>query len=366
LQNFASKALSINSSLRIMKASTSIFGLSIVMVCALSACGGGGDDGGASPTPLSETQRLFLENSQTSSGGVFNLNAGWTTTGVNTTLNWAQVTKVELPKSPAGINGGVTGATTVGIQLISTLSTPGASLDTNANVGTAFIDNGQIYFYSNSAASKYSFVGSNVVIETAAPGGQIGFKSIITSYAKVPLTGTLGNAPTDLINFFRPLSAYINPNATFLPGATMYQRISTRMGDHLILRDGDNNNSTNPQSATPVATSSTIEQYAAAQPTQLTLSLGTIRSVKGARCWINNVSGQANATGALPFFPNSIPSYGVVCEVGGSLYGGNLIPDGSQNGQNYPSGQSSSQIARLAYQPRFNKAAYDSLKAAVP
>lgn len=335
--------------------------LAIAAACALVACGGGG-----SSVTLSQTQQLFLENALASNGGIYSLNANWVTTGISTTLSAAQVSKIEITQSPAGVANGVTGVATDGIQLISTLPTPAGSLATNPNVGTAFIDNGQIYFFAATTPPKYTFVGNDVVIEQTAPGGQIGFKGLVTGYAKVPLTGTLSSAPADMIAFLRPLNAYINPNATFLPGAAYYQRVSTRIGDQLILRDGDNNVSTNPQSATPVALSSTIEQFAVAQPTQLTLSLGAIRTVKGVRCWVNNSSGGPNATGGGSFSPATVPGYSTFCEAGGNVYAGTLNPDGAQSGTNYPSGIASPQVNRLSYQPRFNKAAYDSLKAAVP
>jgi hypothetical protein len=343
--------------------------LGIVVACALSACGGGGDSAPTTPTPstvLSQTQQLYLDSSLAANGGLYSIATNWITSGPTTTLTAAQVSKSELAQSPAGIPEGVATSSTVGIQLISTFPTPNGVIDTNPNVGTAFIDNGQIYFYSTSSPSKIKFVGNDVVIETAAPGGQIGFKSVVTSFTKVPLTGTLGSAPQDMINFLRPLGTRVNTNATFLPGAAYYQRVSTRQGDHLIVIDGDNNNSTNPQSASPVATGRTIEQFAAAQPTQLTLSLGTIRTVKGARCWVNNASGAASSTSGFTFLPANVPTFRAYCEVGGNIYSASLNPDGTQNGQNYPTGVASTQVNRLMYQPRFNKAAYDSLKAAVP
>jgi hypothetical protein len=341
------------------------FYLGFLAVAVLSACGGGGGDGGGAST-MSETQRLFVENAIVSNGGSYLATQGWSTTGLSINLTSAQATKFELPQSPEGIAVGVVATITPGIQLISTLPTPADVIHTNPNVGTAFIDNGQIYFYASSAPSKYTFIGNDVMIETAAPGGQVGFMILVTSYEKVALSGTIGNAPVDLINFFRPMSAFTNPNATFLTGAAYYKRVSTMVGDHLSLRDADSNNTTNAQSATPVAIASTIEQFASAQPTQLTLNLGSIRTVKGARCWVNDVADRANVTGGAVSFSATTPSFGAYCEVAGNLYLARLQPNGAQNGQNYPTGLASPQIGRLVYQPRFNKAAYDSLKAALP
>ncbi len=346
--------------------------LSIVAACALSACGGGGSNNtnsGATVTPvLSETQNTFLENTLASNGGGYTVNLGFSASGAIVTLTSAQAGITSLLKSPIDVPGGVTSTATVGIQMVSTVPTPANSLETSPNLGTAFVDAGQVRFVSASAPSKYSFIGNDVLIETAAPGGEVGFKVLVTGYTKVPLTGALSAAPADLINVFRPLASYIKAGTNFLPDAAYYKRVSKRVGDHLVVRDADANPSTNPQSATPVALTGTIEQFAASQPSQLTLALGTIRTVKGARCWINNVSGAPNISSTVVLSNGTVSNFGAYCEVAGAVYSGILYPDGAENGQIYPTGLSSPNpnIDRLKYQVRFNKAAYDSLKAALP
>jgi hypothetical protein len=348
------------------------FNTQILMITAmLTGCGGGGDASTAPstqlppPLALSETQRSFEETVLAVNGGVYSLSVNTTSSGTTITTTSAQFVKTDLPKSPLGLAGGVTSTVSVGNDLIRTLPTPVSVNDSNPNVGSAFIDNGQLYFFAAAAPAKITYLGDNIISDTLAPTGQSGSKVLITGYKKIPLTGTLASAPIEFLDLTKSFASYTDRTKSFLSGAEYYQRVSKRVGDHLFISDGDNNAATNPQSATPLYTG-TIEQYAFATPSSLVLTKGTIKTIKGARCWVNNVSGASNGAVDSQTFSSVLPQFGAFCEVAGKTYGASLQPDGAESGSNYLTGLTTPAFSRYAFQMRLNKAAFDSVKAALP
>jgi hypothetical protein len=344
----------------------------LMVSAALTACGGGGADAPIVPSTqkepapvLSETQRLFEEAALTSNGGVYSLGISTISSGATITATFAQFTKIDLAKSPLGIAEGVTATISVGNDLISTLPTAANQSESNPNIGTTFVDNGQLYFHAASAPSKYTYSGDNIIVDTSAPTGQSGFKILVTGYKKVTLTGTLASAPIEFINLTKSIASYTDSSKSFLSGAAYYQRVAKRVGDHLFINDADRNPATDPKSATPLYTG-TIEQYAVSAPAELVLTKGAVKTVKGARCWVNSVAGASNGTIAIQFSASTLPQFGAVCEISDKVYGASLQPDGAEMGSIYSTGLASPSSERYAFQPRFNKAAFDSIKAALP
>jgi hypothetical protein len=351
------------------------FGLKSVALAAallgvLAGCGGGGASTPSAPT-LSETQRLFEETALASNGGAFsfNLNWSWNSSGTGPTATWVvqpsglNMARFELAKSPLGEANGSVSTYYPAIDVIASLPTPANRDEALDTVGDAFIDNGQIKFAAGKEPSTYSYIGNDVVSQRTAKTGEVASKFKTTGYTKVALAGKIIDAPEELRKIFAPVASYTSTTATFLPGAAYYQRVSTRMGDHLFISDGDFNPDTNPQSATEVFTGS-IEAFAAAQPNSLVLSKGSIKTIKGARCWVNSTSAASNGALSGTVFSSVLPSFGAYCEVAGKVYSANLQPDGASMGQNYPNTGASTAtpaILRLAHQLRYNEAAAESL-----
>lgn len=345
--------------------------ISLMSACALVACGGGGGSESTAQTEplpvLSATQKTLEESILISNGGNHGIVTNWSSSGANLTTTAAYSAEINLSASPLGVTQGVMASYLPTIDLIASLPTSSSISEQNPNVGTAFIDNGQIAFISAKTPANYTYVGENVIVDRKAAGGQLFSKTMITGYTKVPLIGTIADTPQEVKDVNRPLAAYIKGTQTYQIGAAYYKSVGTRMGDLLTLRDNDNNTATDSQSATPVFTG-TIEQYASAKPTELILTKGTIKTVKNARCWVNNTAGVENGSVGVTYYFQNLPTFNAVCEVSGKVYSATLQPDGAQLGTTYPTPSATAAtppLTRVAFNLRYNKAAIDSLAAAL-
>jgi hypothetical protein len=326
---------------------------------AVFGCGGGGG-GGASSTPntdtagagtgsagaLSDTQATFEDAALASNGGYFVAEAFLQFSGGAVYLSQLALPSISMPQSPRATGGPVQSTYTVSAALAPHLE-PAFRDESDPNVGTAFIENGQIQFYSNKTAPVFKYEGANV-ISTTSPGSGVGGSVVaITSNVKVPLAGKFVDAPADFRGLFGSTTSWIIAAVTFDPGSAYYQQVRVRVGDFLLLSDADGNPATDPMSATPVAASTTLDAFSQAHLSNP--GAGAIRTVKGARCWV------ATAPSDLA----SSPSYDTYCELGGNVYHGNLEPDGAQmGGYSYATGS----LVKTPYQIRLNKAAADSIK----
>jgi hypothetical protein len=335
-----------------------------VLCSSVVACGGG-SDGDAPSSSTSETQRNFEDAVLTSKGGgehrvAFGFGPG--ASGSPAVLLSAIVYKMELAGSPAE-SGTPTTATVASYDLVTAVPAPARSNPADDRVGTAFIDAGQIRFYGSGSQPRVGYAGDDVIVEFTAPTGEVGSRVRISSYGKVPLTGRFVDAPAEFIEMNNLLNAQIRkPDATFAAGAAYYVRRSTLVGDHVVLTDADFDFTTDPKSATPLFTG-TIEQYAASAPTLLELARGSIRTVKGARCWVNTTPGAPDGPQGTSLSNATTTVYGAFCEVNGKLYQAQLQADGGELGTIYPAAGASFSLQRKPFVMRFNKAAVDSLKA---
>jgi hypothetical protein len=358
------------------------FGLMALIVAAVSACGGGGADtssnanANANAPVLSDTQKQFEEVALTANGGAYNVSINWGLSAAGAqvgapvvtptwTVNFtgANASKSELSKSPLGESAGILSTYTPSFDLIATLPTPANRSDSDVNNGTAVIDNGQIRFYSAKTPSRYTYVGDDIVAKTATLTGEVVSTVRIIGYAKVALNGKFSDAPQEIRDIYTPAASYISSTATFSPGAAYYKLTVARMGDHLLVSDSDRNPLTDPMLATPAYTG-TIEQFAATLNSPLYLPNGTIKSVKGARCWVNNTANVTDQEIPRPVFPGASQEFGSYCEVAGKVYLARFQPDGAQLGTNYPSANLVSvnaPVLRVPFQVRYNKAAMDSI-----
>lgn len=306
-------------------------------------------------TALSDNQALFEEMALAQNGGMFTIAS---TTGTSPFLQ-VNADHIELPTSPRGATGGVVG-TYVSSALGSTVS---AGYDTRDDRnGSAFVDNGRILFISSKTPSRYTYAGSDVLIEIAAPSGEVGLARRVTSHTKVLLTGKFSDAPQEFLNFYGNLVPTAKQGTVFLSGAAYYRQTAVRIGSQLYLTDGDGNVSTDPKSSTPVF-AGTVEQFAAASPTVLNLLRGSFKTVNGVRCWVNNTAGATNPTTGLPS-PWDVLTYQAYCEIGQKVYSGATSTDGAEIGSFYGSGANT--YTRAPFVMRLNMAAVDSIRAMLP
>ena len=286
--------------------SKSVMLISLISAASLTACGGGGDSATAGsqtemvPT-LSTTQKTFEETTLATNGGTFSVVTYWASSGANLATTAAYLAEINLSKSPLGVAQGVLATLPLTVDLIAALPTPNNFSEVNLNVGTAFIDNGQLAFVSTRTPANYTYSGDNIIEETKSNSGQVGSKILITGFTKVALSGIIADTPTEVQDLNRPLATYISNTQTYQVGAAYYKRVGTRIGDRLVVQDSDSNPATDPKSATALFFG-TIEEYAAsAGPSVIILAKGTIKIVKGARCWVNNAASAANGTAGTAY-----------------------------------------------------------------
>lgn len=318
---------------------------------------------------LSSNQRLFEELTLAANGGLYAL---WIRRWVS--LAWdapklmaAGFNKLEIPSSPAGHDEGVERSYTPSADLWSGIPLSGPRDDWNPIVGAPILVGGQIDFLPTASRARYRYVGDDIVAEQLTLGGTP-IRNRYNSIQKVQLQGRFIDSPQEFRDYYAPLEPYMDGSRSFAEGSAFYKRSAHRVEDVLVLNDADDNPATDPQSASP-AFLGTIEQYAANAPYSLELARGAVRTVAGARCWINHTSRAPNAPswGANPVLPYAYePSFGAVCEVAGKVYTGTLQPDGSQLGVAFPvsmSGPSWVNYERQPFNMRLNKTALDSLRA---
>lgn len=334
------------------------------LAAALSACGGGGGGGadgdggggggvgglggGGGGSGLSENQRLFEEFTLSGNGGSYFLSIAGAVRQASASFVEVSMSRTELPVSPEGVPGGVDVVYTPATAVIAALPIAANRDESNENVGSVMLEGGQLLFAATRNPSRVTYVGEDILVEWRTASGQVAQRTLVKSHEKVTLTGTMATAPQEFRTLFGYDAAHIDPAATFAAGSAYYKQGRYRLGDHVFIADADQNPNTDPKSATPLAMG-TIEQYAAAHPATLVLANGTIRTLKGARCWVQNTTIQP-AT-----------SYTAYCEVGPALFRGTLAPDGSQMPTSYPVAVPLS-FPTLPFSVRLNQAAAASVR----
>ncbi len=328
--------------------------LAMAMASALlGSCGGGtgaAGTGGGNASGISENQRMFEEYTLSGNGGSYLIGPSYTGGPQAAFLSFT-ASKFELPVSPVGVASGVVGIYTPAVDLIASLPTPNSRKESNENVGSVFLESGRIGFLPTNNAPRITYQGSDIRSEAITPTGQVAVTTLITGHVRVALTGTIANAPQEFRDLYAFDNAHTSSTATFLAGAAYYNQTRHRVGDVLFLQDSDADSATDPKSATPVAVG-TIEQYAAAHPTQIPLSSGTIRTLKGARCWVQQ----------SPLATATVPSYLAFCEVSDKLYRATLVADGANVGTGYPTTVGPAYFNSVPTSVRVNAAAAESMK----
>lgn len=331
------------------------------LLALLAACGGGGGgaDEAAPPPEPSQAQALFDEATLASNGGSQQIVAAHVLDGSGRQpprVSWATIWTLSMDRSPFGRTDGATATPAAPAPLIVVEGTPSTSFAND--VGGAVLWDGAIHFIRNNAASRVRHDGDDVIIETRSTDGAYTRAERITAITKHALRGRITAAPAEFRQLYSALLALLDRTAEFPAGAAYYKRTSVRMGSLLSIQDADFNAATDPQSATPLTTG-TIEDMA--RRFGIDLRNGRTRQVHGARCWVR--SNPDELISGIPTTYSADPAFATACEVDGKVYLGSLQPDGAVLGSSQPT---ATDMERVPFTIRLNKAAADGLRAMVP
>jgi hypothetical protein len=223
------------------------------------------------------------------------------------------------------------------------------------------------------ATNRISYVGSAVQVDSlAADNTTVAFTQVRSGFSFTPLTGVVSTAtPPEMAHW---LNSFFS-NASVLKAGTLYAAGAGYM-KFTAVHKGDRYNvfdclaATTDANITPCATATTLN---AALTTGMVsnsdlktyhLADGTLTTVGGIPVWV------ATATRPLSATLSTTPQYRVYFQLNGNVYTGALIKDGAPATGNYwvsnPAGATvEERLTLLDYQLRLNKAARDSLVAAM-
>lgn len=333
--------------------------IALALCFLLTACGGGGNSGGASSAALSADQSTFeslILTPNASYGPGRNLPlSGAPTQGTH----YFYATPISLALSPLGngVQSPTAGAT---VNMSNTpLAIPAASV-------TRYLVNGAIVTDA-SVVDRYAYPGTGVKRETIAADGITLLASELRSgLQSVTLSGLVNAAPADFSHHFNALytnPALLNGTATWASGARYVAYTATNTADRY--RVFDSTTVTTGTSPTPVASGTTIAALMAAggisstsDSATYTLSNGTVSTVNGVNTYVANA-----------LRPNSTTErYRTYYDLNGNVYTGDVTKANAVLGGSSYS-ETSAGVTTVNYtsklQLRLNKAAIDSLKAAV-
>ncbi len=325
----------------------------------LSACGGGGSSGGTSSPTLSADQSTFegliLAPNASYSPNWLLPSSGPTVTGTH----FFYATPISLAASPL----------TSGVQSPSSGATVNLSTGLTILPGTVtrYLVNGAI-LTDSSTTDRYTYSGTGIKRETiAADGVTLLTAEMRSGLQSVSLSGLVTAAPADFNHNFNAL--YFNPTllsgtATWGAGARYVAYTATNTLDRYRVFDATSTVTTGT-SPTPVASGTTIATLMAAggissssDSTTYTMANGTVAMVNGVNTYVANA-----------LRPNSTTDrYRTYYELNGNVYTGDVARANTVIGGSSYS-VTSGGVTTVNYtnkvQVRLNKAAIDSLKAAV-
>ena len=217
-----------------------------------------------------------------------------------------------------------------------------------------------------------SYTGSSVRIDALADdGATVAYTQVRSGYTTVALSGAVVAAPTDLAhwhNSFWSNAAILNPATPFGSGAAYVKYTAVNRGDRYTVFDCVG--STTDANVAPCVSSTTL---AAA------LSAGLLSNSDGKT--YHQADGTTSTVGGVPVFVatvarpvsstlSSTVQYRIYFELNGNVYTGALTKDGEILGGSYwvSNPGAASVIDRLTFLPfqlRLNKAARDSIAAAM-
>jgi hypothetical protein len=345
------------------------------LATVISACGGGGSSAPAGPnagaseapaTPkLSADQQTYENLSLAPSSGSYQIlwNLNYSGPEVSGT-NYAESTYSVMSASPL----------TSGPQTIRQ-SSPENMASTLALVTPApgrVLKSGVILVVPAIGSSKVSYVGDSVQVDRLADDNvTVVSTGIRTNFTSVALTGAMSSTSPDFAHFhnsFFSNPAILKPASTWAAGASYTRYMETTAGDRYNVVDcgattTDANVSPCVMGST-LATELTSGIASGSDATTYHLADGAVSTVGGAKVWIANTPRPQSAT------LSTTVQYRIYFELNGNVYAGTFIKDGTTLGGSYyvsnPSGATVlDRLTLLPFQIRMNKAARDSLAAAM-
>lgn len=238
---------------------------------------------------------------------------------------------------------------------------------------TRVLKNGAILVAPNTGeSSKATYVGSDVQIDSlAADNSTVAYSSIRSNYQTVALTGTMSSTSPDFAHYhnsFFSNPAVLNAAAPWAPGSSYITYTQTNLGDRYTVFDCGSvtldANVTACVTGTTLTSALTAGITSTSDATTYHLSDGTVTTVGGVQVWVANAARPQSAT------LSTTVDYRIYFALNGNVYTGTLVKDGTQLGGSYyvsnPAGTTvTSRLTFLPFGLRMNKAAHDSLAAAM-
>lgn len=222
------------------------------------------------------------------------------------------------------------------------------------------------------SSSRVSYVGSDVRIDyLASDNTTIAWSQIRTDFTTVPLTGLMAGSTDDFAHFHN--SFFSNPQilrstSAYLPGASYLKYTAHVMGDRYAAFDcaaaTTGVNITPCQTGTTLTTALTAGITSSSDATTYTLADGVVTAVGGLPVWV------ATAPRPVSAVLSTVPQYRIYFQMNGNVYTGSLLKNGSVYATSYyvsnPAGATATdRLTFLPFQIRMNKAARDSVAAAM-
>ncbi|WP_431262542.1 hypothetical protein ACQ859_20690 [Roseateles chitinivorans] len=309
-------------------------------------------------------QQAFEQLILTPSAGSYQLHWNLNPTGAQTSgIHFVTSDFAVLAVSPL-TNGPQTNAQSAAHNLTTTLALPTASSPTRV------LRNGAVVVVG--PTSKVSYLGGDVRVDTlAADGVTVAFSEIRSKYETVALTGTIASTPADFAHFHNAIysnAGVLDAAATYATGASYIKFEQNNKVDRYNVFDCTT--ATAGVAVTPCRVNTTLADAMTAgiqsnsDGTTYRLADGAIRTVDGVSIW---VAANARPTSATL---SATVQYRIYFELNGNVYTGALIKDGTLLGNgSYVSNPSGAtlvdRLTFLTYDIRMNKAAHDSIAAAM-
>jgi hypothetical protein len=316
---------------------------------------------------LSANQQAFEDVILAPKTGSYELHWNLNSSGPEATgTNYAFSDNLVITASPL-TKGPQTGQQSAPQNLTTTLAvvTPGP---------TRILKDGAILVVPNvQAPSKVSYVGSDVQIDSlASDNSTVGFSTIRSNYETVSLTGTMSSTAPDFAHWYNSFftnPAILNAAAPWGAGASYVKYTQTSLGDRYQAVDCSATTTTDANiipcfTGTTLTSALTTGITSGSDGTTYHLADGTVSTVGGVKVFVATAARPQSAT------LSTTVQYRIYFEMNGNVYTGILIKDGTVMGGSYyisnPGGATvTDRLTFLPFQVRMNKAAHDSLAAAM-
>jgi len=315
---------------------------------------------------LSANQQAFEDMILAPAAGSYGLGWNLNYSGAEVSgTNYAYSDSLVMTASPLA-SGPYTGQQSAPHNLTSTLAlvTPGP---------TRILKNGVILVVPNTQSSvRVSYVGSDVRVDSlAADNSTVAYSLLRSNYETVALTGTMATTAPDLAHWYNSFfsnPAILNATAAWAAGASYIKFTQTSLGDRYTAYDCAaatvDANITPCYSGTTLSAALTSGIASASDGVTYHLGDGTLGTVGGVQVWVANAARPQSAT------LTTTVQYRFYFQLNGNVYTGALTRDGALQGGSYwvsnPGGATvTDRLTFLPFYIRMNKAAHDSLAAAM-